>query len=259
MGHWRLGNPPRTRRWNQLVELLTDGESQFDEIADQSLRAVELGLKNAATDFGLQTAFWLLVQIADSAKRDRFRERLWKCGLTIPDAATPADLTSSFALAVQDKIVRAGRQSDVGDIALASATETLTKCVSETTRDLFDSAPKRVDKSLEKFAGKSGFASLGKEFFSSFSARYLGYLLSRELSNHVGGNNRFRSIANHNEFNKALGLHCRQASRIVEDFSGGWFSKHAWQGKLSLNDVSGFLHVAFKKLRAEFRRGGSRG
>ena len=58
------------------------------------------------------------------------------------------------------------------------------------------------------------------------------------------------------EFNAALDLHCRQASKIVEEFAGSWFSKTNWERGISPEDVRGFAWVALKKLRAELRKGG---
>lgn len=43
--------------------------------------------------------------------------------------------------------------------------------------------------------------------------------------NYVSGDGRFASIERHGQFNQGLDLYCRQATRIVEAFSGGWFSK----------------------------------
>jgi hypothetical protein len=52
-----------------------------------------------------------------------------------------------------------------------------------------------------------------------------------------------------------LDLHCREASRIIKEFSGGWYGKTLQQQKAITQDAArGFAHVAFKKLRAELRQ-----
>jgi len=63
--------------------------------------------------------------------------------------------------------------------------------------------------------------------------------LSRELSNYVGGDRRFANAGDLAEFNAALDLHCRQASRIVEEFAGGWFSKTNWERGITPDDARG--------------------
>ena len=62
-------------------------------------------------------------------------------------------------------------------------------------------------------------------------------------------------LSEHSDFNAALDLHCREASRIIKEFSGGWYGKTLFQeGDISPDKASQFAHVAFKKLRAELRK-----
>ena len=75
--------------------------------------------------------------------------------------------------------------------------------------------------------------------------------------NYVSGDGRFANIVQHAEFNAALDLHCRQAARIVEEFSGGWFSKANFQGGITPRKAAGFVHVAIKKITAELKRAGT--
>jgi hypothetical protein len=62
-------------------------------------------------------------------------------------------------------------------------------------------------------------------------------------------------ISAHSDFNAALDLHCREASRIIKEFSGGWYGKTLQQERqVSQEDARKFAHIAFKKLRAELRK-----
>lgn len=105
------------------------------------------------------------------------------------------------------------------------------------------------------FSTTKQFSTLAKEFFTRLSRKYLTYFLSRELSNYVGGDGRFSNIDRHADFNQGLDLYCRQASRIIEEFSGGWFSKTNFEGGITQAKAAGFVHVALKKLRAELAKG----
>jgi hypothetical protein len=62
------------------------------------------------------------------------------------------------------------------------------------------------------------------------------------------------TAADHSAFNAALELHCREASRIVESFAGGWFSKANYQGEITLAKARDFSFVALGKISAELRR-----
>jgi len=218
-----------------------------------------LGLKQAANDQGLQTTFWLLVQLTHAATKEQFHTALWKLGFSVPERPTLFDVTSTFSDYVQQHVIRKQTQTDISDISLSAAVETLTALCSKRTTDLFGVRPENVQKSIREYASKVGFSQLGHEFFSRFTNRYVSYLISRELPLHVGPDRRFKSTENLTEFNKALELHCRQASRIIEEFAGGWYSKSVWQGKLSQKDTTSFLHIALKKLRAELKRGEEKG
>ncbi len=106
-----------------------------------------------------------------------------------------------------------------------------------------------------KLSTSDRFSVVARDFFSRLTSRSLGYFLGRELSKHVGPNKRFGAMANHSDFNTALNLHCREASRIIKEFSGGWYGKSLQQqNQISPDDARRFAHVAFKKLRAELRR-----
>jgi hypothetical protein len=66
-----------------------------------------------------------------------------------------------------------------------------------------------------------------------WTQRCLDYCLSRELSNHIGQGARFRDDRARSEFDGALDQHCREASRIVEAFAGGWCGKNVYQGDVT--------------------------
>jgi hypothetical protein len=96
---------------------------------------------------------------------------------------------------------------------------------------------------------------LAREFFSRLTQRCLDYYLSRELNSHVGVGARFRDDRTRSEFDSALGQHCREASRIVETFAGGWYGKNVYQGDgLTPEDIRKFAPIAFRKIRAELRK-----
>ncbi len=94
-----------------------------------------------------------------------------------------------------------------------------------------------------------------REFFGRLTQRSLDYFLSRELGGHIGAGERFRDDVDRSRFDQALDRHCREASRIVEEFAGGWYGKNVYQGEgLTPDAIRRFAPVAFKKIRAELRK-----
>jgi hypothetical protein len=81
--------------------------------------------------------------------------------------------------------------------------------------------------------------------------------LSRSLTHHIGEGQRFTTLSQQAEFTKALASHCREAARIVEEFSGGWFSKKNWEtGRaITREDIAAFTGYAMKKLVDELKQG----
>jgi len=255
MGHIRLGELPRTRKWEPVVELIKrDGGA--DAVAAAAIAAAETAFKQAAEDEGLGRALWLLTQLPLAARSANYLDRLRTIGLSVDAAPALMDLVGAFTDAVDNQMRRTGGRTDFGEMAQMAAAETLTKLLGERSRSLFGTASADVQRELAAFGTTNQFGTLARDFFAGLTRRFLTFFLSRELSNHVGGGRRFASATEHAEFNAALDLHCRQASRIVEEFAGGWFSKTNWEQGITPETVRGFAWVALKKLRAELRRTG---
>lgn len=254
MGHLKLDDPPLTPKWLQVVKLLYEG-ADTEEVAAATLDASKTGLKEADKDRALVHSFWLLTQIPLSARCDDFAEELRKLGLPISDYPTLMEVIGAFADAVDDHIRDSGGRTDLGEMAQLAATESLTALASERTASLFGTTPEDVQRALREFSTSARFRLLARDFFARLTERYLTYFLSRELSNHVGGDRRFSNTDEHTDFNNALHTHCRRVSRIVEEFAGGWFSKTNYEGGITPQKAAGFVHVALKKITAELARG----
>ena len=133
------------------------------------------------------------------------------------------------------------------------AAESLTGALRTRTESLFGTTPDDVRRELAKLATPKNFSGLARDFFARLTERYVAYFLSRELSN------QFTSVSANREFREALAVHCRQASKIVEKFAGGWFSKTDYEGGITPEKTARFLGYAMKKLRAELQKGAEGG
>jgi hypothetical protein len=248
MGHSRLGDLPRTRKWRQVVALL-DSEAATSQIAAATLDAAKLGLEQAAGDPALVHSFWLLSQLPLCAKRNSFISELNLLGIAVSSQPTLLELVGGFADAVDDHVRKTGGRTDLGEIAQMGAAESLTSLLRERTTSLFGTTPDRVRYELAGFATKKQFSILARDFFARLADRYLTHFLSRQTSS------QFKSVPANREFRDALKLHCRQASRIVEEFAGAWYSKTNYEGGITPRKAANFVAVALTKLRSELEKG----
>ena len=175
-------------------------------------------------------AFWLLTQIPLAARGPAFAEDLRRLGLQVSDKPSLMDVAAAFSGAV-DRYTRDRKErTDLGEMAQMAAIESLTAIVGAALPSLFGSTPEDVQREIGRLASGDRFSALSREFFARLTHRSLDYYLSRELSNHIGVGERFEDDAARAHFDEALEIHCREASRIVEAFSGGWYGKNVYQG-----------------------------
>src|SRR5262245_44208575 len=100
MGHQRLGVLPRSRDWQQVVALITEG-GNVEVIAAATSRAAETSMIDASADPAVRYAFWLLTQIPLAARQDDLGAALRRLGLFgLPAQPSLADVTSGMMDAI---------------------------------------------------------------------------------------------------------------------------------------------------------------
>ena len=254
MGHVRLGVLPKSRKWQQVVEQLRLG-ADISAVAASAADAAEASLQGASNDPAFLHAFWLLTQIPLAARGPAFADDLRRLGLEVADQPSLMDVAAAFSGAVDRHARRRGGRTDLGEMAQLAAVESLTATVGPTLPSLFGPRPEEVQRAFGRLAGGAHFSILAREFFARLTQRCLDYYLSRELSNHIGPGARFRDDKARSLFDDAIDQHCREASRIVELFAGGWYGKNVYQGDgLTPASIGKFAPVAFRKIRAELRK-----
>jgi hypothetical protein len=253
MGHQRLGSLPGSRKWRQVVELISGGGG-CRRGRQCASAAAELSLMAAAGDPAVRDSFFLLTQIPLAARKERFATALRELGLKLSDRPSLVEIVSALADAVDRRARSKAGRTDLGEIAQLAAAESLNAIAGRELTRLFGTPPEAVRHALGGLGTVKQFAVLARDFFARLTRRHLDYYLSRELSKHVGINSRFQTIREHKQFEEALDLHCRQTSRIIEEFSGQWFSKQNYEGGIDQAKAGGFVHVAFDKIRKELRR-----
>jgi len=101
MGHTRLGKIPTTRRWRDVVGIFATAKSATGPIAESNdvarlasstIRASGNALQAGIKDGGLAFIYYLLTQLALSARRENPRKALQELGLNLPAQPTHLDL-----------------------------------------------------------------------------------------------------------------------------------------------------------------------
>jgi hypothetical protein len=260
MGHVRLkGSLPRTRKWSQVVSLIGAGASTA-QVANATLIAAGNGLGVAANDTGVVETVWLLTRLPLAARSEDFAGSLRLCGVQVSDSPALMEIVGAVTEAIDARMPNCRGRTDLGEMAQMAAAETLSHVIGGRVTNLFGSTAEDVRQSFASLATNRQFSAFAKDFFARFTNKCLDYFLSKTLARHVGEGQRFRTLAEQGEFTKALETHCREAARIVEDYSGGWFSKKNWEtsGEITREDIGAFTGYAMTKLTAELKQGAGR-
>ena len=254
MGHIRLGTLPQSKKWRDVVRLL-DSSASLEDVAEAAARASELDLSRASDDPNFQFVTQLLVKLPLLARAPGFEVAMADLGIEHSALESVTGLLAGLNGAISQQSFDQGRSSDAGEMARAALLESLSVQIQDRLPTLFEPTPQEIRKALASFASGQNFAGLSRDFFARLSCRSLDYYLSRELANHTGPGKRFADDADRTAFERALSQHTFEASRIVEEFAGGWYGKTVWKEQtLSQDKINNFTRYAFKKMRSELGR-----
>jgi len=229
----------------QVVELLDTSPQETAKIAGLVIEAADLRLRRLANDPSLTYCFWLLTRIAWSARSPHFYDDLSELGIEIAPNASALTLVSRVADRVRAAISGyppSGHFAEISSLALRRA---LTETVGQQGPSLFDSSAEDVQRAFRGYSTRDRFGELAHRFFSAFMSRTLRSLVDRELANHVSAASHLSSVESSLEFMQALDTHARQSARIVEEFAGGWYSKHNWESKGEISPATMRRNSAF--------------
>lgn len=254
MGHNLFPTLPNSIIWRDVVERLRDG-ARVEEVAALSAEAVEAQLRNAPNDPVYREAIRLLALIPMAAREEDPTAALRELGLSL---SRPPDLTELvFAVGerLDDVVARSVRRDDFAELSRRALISTISSCVGDELPGLLDATTDDVARSLRRFSHPGEFTRLSRTFFTSLLSATLSSFLDRTLSGHVGPGERFAHVGERSAFDAALKTYCYETTRIVHEFSRGWYGKNAWSAT-GLTDVAvaGFGAYALTKILAEMKR-----
>ena len=252
MGHIRLGVLPKYRRWKEVMALLDDDEAPVSSIADKVLDNSRGVLASPSAQASVGYCIWLLAQLTLAARGDDFNTTLAGLGVKVSEEMSAAEFLGMASRISTDYISTLTPHTAFNNLASLALREALTKTVGIQATTLFGAGIADVQLALRHYSSQSQFSKLLHVYFSAFLSRTLRYILDKEVANHLGPGMRFGSLQALDAFEGELDTFAGQTTRIVDEFSGGWYSKRVWQqGAISESDAMRFAHVAMGKLRAD--------
>ena len=254
MGHTRLGEIPKSKKWDAVVEAVLASADvgqlawAVPSVAGQTADAAAEGIRRAASEPGLVYSFYLLAHLSLAGRRTPVE------GVSILDfnplgQDSIYDLLGQAQLSIDSYVGRHGGTTDYSEMAQRAAGEALLQSLEPFSASLFGSGQNELRSGLRAISTVSGFSQLSQTFFGDFLARFLNFYLSRitARANEYDG---FRQVLG---FNEDLRLYSYQSSAIVCDFAAAWVSKTAYADGVTIDNTRAFMAVAAKKLAAELK------
>ena len=252
MGHIRFGKMPKSRKWEQVVELLGNEYGNVASLAQATLHATKSILKALNNDVGIQNSFWVLTQLTLKAKSKEYLQALKSIGIDIsPDSQDTLSFTADLSSNLTELIKKSETETVFSEIARLSCLSVISDVLSSQTPNLFGNDLSDIQDIFRTYSSKQNFAELSKNYFAEFLSRSIKYFISTEAYNHVGDKLRFKNVAELSDFENALTTYCRQSARIVQEFAGGWYSKTEYEKGIGFEEVTKFIPVALKKMYKE--------
>ncbi|WP_374433339.1 hypothetical protein [Tabrizicola sp.] len=253
MGHIHLGVLPKTKKWREVVGAIIEG-SPDRQIVAASARAAENDLLSAANDPVFVEAVRLLLSIPLAARASDFGDGLRNLDLQVGASPGLFEIVAA-SMARLDEVARESiRSTDLGELAARSFAQTLNESISADLPGLFEATPEDVQAVIRRLSYSKGIAAFSRAYFGNLVAASLSYWLDRTLSLQVGPDRRFESVSRRTEFDVALRQYTSEATRIIQEFAGGWYGKTLHEaGRFGAHEAQIFGAVALRKITEGLR------
>ena len=260
MGHTRLGNIPKTRNWQAVVDAFVSDvdenepnlEAKVFLIAGKTLEAIDEGLDVAGRDYGLNYIYSMMIRMVLASREKDWQSSFESIGLKVNYDTTFYDLVADFQEKIESELHYNYCNTDVSENAQKAAIEALTKLVLPESSSLFDSGIDDLLSGLKRCSTKKGIGELSKTFFGAFLSKHLNFYLSRITAASIG-NSAIEHLGDITSFNRILENHCYQSASIIRDFAGIWVKKTEYEEGVNNKNTRSFISGAIKKLKDEMR------
>lgn len=254
LGHIHLGVLPNTKKWRAVVELL-DSAAADGRIIAASAEAAERDLSGAAENPVFVEAVRLLAMIPQAATDADFGLRLRDLGLQVGNRPTLPEILTATGDWLDRSQTGHPAKTDFSELARRALLGTLASGIGADLPGLFSATPEDVKAATARLARPAHFSPFARRFFTRLLSETLSSYLDRTLSTRVGPGRRFADIGERAAFDSALNQFCMEATRIIREFSGGWYGKTLHrEGEIRAQHAAAFGAVAFRKIGEELRR-----
>ena len=195
---------------------------------------------------------WFLTQLTLASRSKDFKDNLARLGIQVVEHTSASEFMAQTSRIATRHLSGLIPHTALNGIAGLALREALTRTIGIQATTLFGADLADVQRALKSYSTSRQFSVLLHIYFSSFLRRILRFVIDKEIANHLGPGRRFENIQDMADFENALEAFAGQTSRIVDEFSGGWYSKRVWQqGTISKGDAARFVHVALDKIRED--------
>lgn len=254
MGHIRLGELPRTRKWRDVIASIGDGAAPPHNVALAINKAADDRLRALEGDRALSYLYWLLTRVTWLARTDRFLADLEAEGIRLPERVSGLSFLGQLSDMATREVRRRCTPSVFSELAVRSFKETVGKAIHSRANTLFGTTLEDVRYALKEISTPREFSRVARDFFGGYLDEFFEFIISKEISVHVGWARGFRDAEALAKFEQDLRAYCHQVTRILEDFSGEWYSKHNWLGDINEQQAQRFVAYAITKIRSELGR-----
>jgi hypothetical protein len=254
MGHERVGTLPKSQKWRDIVSLLEGYPREGVEASNISRKVIDNVRKKyrrIQTEPGVVAAFQFLVALSVAGKQKNPSGFLQKHGIDVDRESSRLKLVSEAKKHI-DEAVQSGGSREWSELAVRAVADTIAYWHSiyrHQQAEMFDD-PEPVLGAWKNASDGSGFCDVAETFFARFTERHLNYFLDREASSAIS------DLSKREQFQADIRQHADEVARITRSFSAGWYNGNVGEEPPSQKEVSGFLAVAFGKLRDDLSQEG---
>lgn len=248
VGHIRVGRLPKTKPWNRVVALMGEPGVDPAQVASAIVAAAVDAYRNAGDDPGVIESLRAMAFLADASRRQDFAGSLSRFGYDLEGTADALGFLTSVFKETERRFGPMSERTVFTEFAYGALREALTETVASQTGSLFYTGVEEMRDAYRAFSTERGFARLTRLFFSRMLSRSLLYFSDHEAANQLGGTG-LRSEADIHVFNEAVGRYAFEASGIVEEYAGDWYSKKRWLG--TVQQTEGMAATAMHKIADE--------
>lgn len=186
MGHIRLGQLPRSRKWRDVVELVAAG-ADVAQVASATINAADEAFTFVRDDSGYHQAVWLMTQLGLAAGQDNPVAYLRSQGLDIPDNTSLPGIAIALTESLDNHAETNGGHSALGDLAQRALVDAVIQRMEPRLRQqsLFNMQADDTREALSELRKQKEFGQLSRAFYARLTDECMNYFLTQTLASNL--------------------------------------------------------------------------